>query len=103
MYVRKKARRPGIHVKVLAQIAVVIPVSLQRLLQVLHFFGRLSLLSMISLQGPRLPTAPRPRKPPTYLPPIAPLGLIFLRTFGITGNKQKRLKQKPRISCPTQS
>ena len=106
MYVRKKAHRPGIHVKVPAQTAGVLSVSLQRLLQALHIFRPVLLAIHDILARPTPPNSAPPEETPylrTYLPPITPSGLIFLRTFGITGNKQKRLKQKPRISCPTQS
>ena len=64
MYVRDKAGRPGIHVKVLAQIAVVIPVSLQRLLQVLHIFRPVLPAILVILARPTPPNSAPPEETP---------------------------------------
>ena len=72
MYVRDKAGRPGIHVKVLAQIAVVIPVSLQRLLQVLHIFRPVLPAIHDILARPTPPNSAPPEEPPYLLAPNSP-------------------------------
>ena len=64
MYVRKKARRPGIQIKVLVQIAVVIPVSLQRLLQVLHIFRPVLPAILVILARPTPPNSAPPEETP---------------------------------------
>ena len=72
MYVRKKARRPGIHVKVPAQIAVVISVSLQRLLQVLHIFRPVLPAHQEILARPTPPNSAPPEETPYLLAPNSP-------------------------------
>ena len=68
MYVRDKAGRPGIHVKVLAQIAVVIPVSLQRL----HIFRPVLPAHQEILARPTPPNSAPPEETPYVLAPNSP-------------------------------
>ena len=72
MYVRKKARRPGIHVKVPAQTAGVLSVSLQPLLQAPYIFRPVLLAIHDILARPTPPNSAPPEETPYLLAPNSP-------------------------------